>query len=304
MMQSAMDSSVSVVIPAFNAAQYIGAAIASALAQSFQPQEVIVVDDGSTDGTAELVRRSWPGVQVLRQANRGSGAARNAGCGAARGEWLAFLDADDQWLPRKLERQIALTGDRAVGVVHARKRSLSGGPLGAEITFAALWQCNELMTSATIVRKAAFEAVGGFPDERYCEDYWLWLRLAGAGWRIANCPEDLIIYRPAPNSLSQRTEAFAAGERACLRSVAVEFGIQQCELDRRLFKSFLMHAESAVHQRKLVTARRLLLESLATGVSARQLQLLLAALVPAKLLELRRDRNRSGAGSAPGATSA
>jgi glycosyltransferase involved in cell wall biosynthesis len=96
---------VSVVIPAFDAARFIASAIRSALAQTRPVLEVIVVDDGSRDDTAAVARAA--GANVIVQANAGPGAARNAGVRAARGEWIAFLDADDVWHPRKLERQWA-----------------------------------------------------------------------------------------------------------------------------------------------------------------------------------------------------
>ena len=98
--------SVSAVIPAYNAEKYIGRAIDSVLAQSHSPDEVIVVDDGSTDGTGEVVKGYGSSVRYIRQENAGASVARNAGIEAARGEWIAFLDADDYWLKDKLKLQI------------------------------------------------------------------------------------------------------------------------------------------------------------------------------------------------------
>ena len=174
--------SVSVIIPAYNAAAHIARAIDSVLAQSTPPLEIIVVDDGSTDDTAELVARRYPQVTCVRQDNRGCGQARNTGCTAARGDWLAFLDADDAWLPAKLEKQLALSVDPRVAVVNARRATRLGFELGTAISFDTLWHSNVLIVSSTLVRRGAFEAVGGFWAERYCEDYHLWLRLAGTGW--------------------------------------------------------------------------------------------------------------------------
>ena len=118
--------SVSVIIPAYNAAAHIARAIESALTQSMTPLEVIVVDDGSTDETAELVARRYPQVTLLRQDNRGCGPARNTGCAAARADWLAFLDADDTWLPTKLEKQLAFAVDPRVAVINARRTTKAG----------------------------------------------------------------------------------------------------------------------------------------------------------------------------------
>jgi hypothetical protein len=98
---------VSVVIPAYNRADCVGAAIDSALAQTLPPLEVIVVDDGSTDRTPDVLASYGPRIRVIRQENRGLSAARNVGIAQARGRWIALLDSDDEWLADKLERQVA-----------------------------------------------------------------------------------------------------------------------------------------------------------------------------------------------------
>ena len=97
---------ISCVIPVFNGERYLGEALESVLAQSYQPLEVIVVDDGSTDETAEVARRYGERVRYVWQPNAGETAARNLGLTAAHGEFIAFLDADDVWDSEKLERQI------------------------------------------------------------------------------------------------------------------------------------------------------------------------------------------------------
>ena len=110
-MQSANDDSayrVSVVIPAYNCGKYIARALESVLAQTRAADEIIVVDDGSTDDTAATVQRFGGQVRYIHQANAGASAARNAGINAARYPWVAFLDGDDEWLPEKLQLQIAL----------------------------------------------------------------------------------------------------------------------------------------------------------------------------------------------------
>ena len=100
-------ASVSVVIPTFNRQKVLPRAVMSVLHQSHRAAEVVVVDDGSTDGTAELIAARFGSVEILRQDNRGVSAARNAGIRATRGDWVAFLDSDDEWKPDKLERQLA-----------------------------------------------------------------------------------------------------------------------------------------------------------------------------------------------------
>src|SRR5690242_14976762 len=112
--------SVSVIIPTYNRARFVGEAVASALAQTLPPLEVIVVDDGSTDDTADVVARlNDPRVVYLRQENAGPATARNTGVEAARGDLIALLDSDDRWLPRKLELQVPLfEGDGKIGLVY------------------------------------------------------------------------------------------------------------------------------------------------------------------------------------------
>ena len=111
---------VSVVIPTYNRASMVGDAIESALAQTYAPLEVIVVDDGSTDDTEGAVRQFGPRVRYVRQENSGVGAARNAGLAVARGEAIAFLDSDDLWLPRKNEWQITVLEKKPeVGLVYS-----------------------------------------------------------------------------------------------------------------------------------------------------------------------------------------
>lgn len=103
--------SISVVIPAFNASRYLQAAVCSVLAQTRAVSQIIVVDDGSSDGTSTIAE-SLPGVQLLNKTHSGISATRNAGIAQAWGDYIAFLDADDLWMPDKLERQLALLADR------------------------------------------------------------------------------------------------------------------------------------------------------------------------------------------------
>src|SRR5689334_2160139 len=110
-----LKQSVSVVIPTYNRAELVGEAIDSVLGQSRPPLEVIVVDDGSTDDTADVVGRYGARVVYLRQPNCGPATARNVGVARARGDLIALLDSDDRWLPRKLELQVPLFADGNTG---------------------------------------------------------------------------------------------------------------------------------------------------------------------------------------------
>jgi glycosyltransferase involved in cell wall biosynthesis len=188
---------VSVVIPAFNAARFLERAVASILGQAERPKELIVVDDGSQDETALVARRLAPHALVLRQANRGPGAARNAGVRRATAECVCFLDADDRYEPgmiATLSRALAALPGAAVasgaffvdtgGVV---TRLPSGATAARLRTRAVVEDFFDLAragrfvhTSAVMVRRRAFEAVGGFREDiRFGEDVDLWCKLAG-----------------------------------------------------------------------------------------------------------------------------
>jgi glycosyltransferase involved in cell wall biosynthesis len=179
---------VSVVIPTYNRRDLVREAIASATAQSYADFEVIVVDDGSADGTAEVVRQ-FAGIRYVCQPNRGVSAARNAGAALARGELLAFLDSDDLWRPRKLECQVALFDQYpgmqicqtdeiwirdGVRVNPHNKHRKTGGDI-----FARSLELCLVSPSAVMMRRALFEELGGFDESLpACEDYDLWLRVA------------------------------------------------------------------------------------------------------------------------------
>ena len=181
--------SLSVVIPTYNRARMVCRAIDSVRAQRHPPSEIIVVDDGSTDGTAALLTKRYGGaITLLRQENRGVAAARNSGVAAARGEWVAFLDSDDVWHPEKLQRQIAWhrenpqiewshTGERWIrNGREVRQKAHHAKPEGA-CFHRTLTRCT-IAPSSVVIRRTLLEACGGFDEAfRVCEDFDLWLRL-------------------------------------------------------------------------------------------------------------------------------
>jgi glycosyltransferase involved in cell wall biosynthesis len=182
---------ISAIVPVRNRPAAIERALDSIVAQTLPANEVVVVDDCSTDDTPERVlarSRDLPSLRLIRNQRRlGAPGARNIGAAAATGDLLAFLDSDDEWLPRKTDEQLALllrhlecpaVGCNITYVHHDRGRRRSRND--ALVTFADLCRRNVLgSTSSTIVRRTAFEAVGGFrTDLPSCEDWDLWLRLA------------------------------------------------------------------------------------------------------------------------------
>ncbi len=189
---------VSVICPAYNCAPFIAAALESVFAQFYRPMEVIVVDDGSTDETPELLKK-YPDVRYFRQANRGPSAARNSAIRAAQGELIAFLDVDDLWTAEKLTEQVAaLQSQPQAGMCFADMRLFSDGgadeptmfqkyrldakffghPRVVDQPLAKLVTMNFIPTSSVVARRAALLQAGGFDEQfRKAEDWDLWLRM-------------------------------------------------------------------------------------------------------------------------------
>jgi len=195
-----------VLIPAHDAEDTVARAVRSALDQSLRDLEVVVVDDGSTDGTASVLRGfSDERLVLIEQAASGSPAgARNAGLRAARGGFVAFLDADDEWYPEKLARvHAALSEEPALDAVcHDVRLVGPSGPVGRRayrldargLYEQLLYRGNFLTTSAMTVRASRLRDAGGFsevPGRSIAEDLDLWLRLAEAGMRLRIIPETL-----------------------------------------------------------------------------------------------------------------
>ncbi len=201
-----MKGGVSVVIPAFNAAAFIGEAIESALTQTRAPDEIIVVDDGSTDGTAGVVASFGARVSYVRQENARQAAARNRGVRRSAGEFLAFLDADDVWRPEKLARQFAeINRSTAIGAVTCSMQTLTNaGVLGTTLVAGVRGRCfREILLgqvsigagSTWLVRRTVFEAVGGFGEALSpCEDTDFAWR-AGTLSELESVSEPLVLYR-------------------------------------------------------------------------------------------------------------
>jgi glycosyltransferase involved in cell wall biosynthesis len=194
---------IAVVIPTQNRRGLIARAIDSVQRQSRPANEILVVDDGSTDDTADFVARAYPDVRLLRQENRGVSAARNAGVRAAKGELIAFLDSDDEWLPRKLERQLqAMEECPGVLLCHTNEIWIRNGrrvnpmkkhqKFGGRIFEKALPLC-VISPSSVLLDRRLFDEVGLFDESLpACEDYDLWLRVC-ARFPVLFVDEPLIV---------------------------------------------------------------------------------------------------------------
>lgn len=206
---------VAVVIPAFRSERWIGEAIASVLAQTRAPAEIIVVDDGSPDATEEAVAPFLGKVVYARQRNGGPAAARNTGVALTEAPWIAFLDADDLWEPEKLATQARCLSERpGLSMVcsdcwvfgHSTPVARKNGALDAplDLSLPGLLRRNPVVTSTVLVRREAFEDAGGFDEDRALiavEDFDLWLKLAERA-AIGYVDAPLGRYRQTATSLS------------------------------------------------------------------------------------------------------
>jgi glycosyltransferase involved in cell wall biosynthesis len=197
---------VSVTIPTYNRAAWVTEAVASVQAQTYRDFELLVVDDGSTDETGETLASSGDEIKVLRREERGGvSAARNLGARAASGDWLAFLDSDDLWLPDKLALQVEyLRAHPDLAICQTGETWIRNGvrvnppetcrKAGGNIFLASLGRCL-VSPSAVMLHRRLFEDLGGFDESLpAAEDYDLWLRIA---WRhpVGLVPEPLVIKR-------------------------------------------------------------------------------------------------------------
>ena len=210
-----MNPRVSVIIRTYNRVDLLRAAIESAFAQTFRDFELIVADDGSTDATRDLVAQYADRITPVWLEHTGNQAAvMNAGIRAARGEFIAFLDDDDVWLPEKLQQQIArLDSDRCFGFCYGNARLLSPeGRLSAPAlrrdqivrgsVLRAMVRSMCVQTSTVVIRRAWVDAIGLFDErQRACEEYFYFLQLARCAWAICE-PEPVCWIREHPNRLS------------------------------------------------------------------------------------------------------
>jgi glycosyltransferase involved in cell wall biosynthesis len=259
-----MSELVSIVVPMYNSARFIEKTIERLVSQTYSPVEIILVDDGSTDGTfafAEELTRPFRGVRCYRKENGGVASARNYGIQRATGCYVAFCDHDDHWSRQKLARQVPLFGaDPAVGLVYSPVRAVDGqGAIlkdrmpdtlyeGEVLERLLCW--NFIPFSSAVVRKACFDLLGGFREDPLMhgsDDRNMWIRLA-TRFRVRCCDEVLVdLVRHGQNYSDQDAKMLEAG----LRSLA---DIWTCfpeirQRDERLYR----RSYSEIHRRYGVT---------------------------------------------------
>jgi glycosyltransferase involved in cell wall biosynthesis len=302
-------ASVSVIIPAYNSARWIGEAVRSALGQVRRPHQVIVVDDGSTDDTVARLAPFDGRIVLERQQNRGVAAARNRGLALATGSFIAFLDADDAWHPRKLELQL-----------NVFERSPSLGLLGTltydcvgpmpevddattnPVALEHLVVKNHLTTSSVMIRREVFERIGLFDTSlQGPEDHEYWIRAAEAA-SVGVLATPLTGYRVVPGSLSRRAGPMDAGVGRILAKLDERhFWRGKSRLLRRHAYGYAAYASAFLHGDEGNNGRALrkIMESLAWYPLPLSRTEAGAAFVRWKRLAVLMLRCLSGSGSAP-----
>jgi glycosyltransferase involved in cell wall biosynthesis len=268
---------ISVVIAAYNSAGYIRETLDSVLAQTFPPLEVIVVDDGSTDETAAIVRTYAGRVRLLQQENRGEPASRNRGIREAQGDYIAFIDADDLWLPEKLERQAACIMEKRVAWVSCgadffedstgkilasyRKKYYEGDVLEKQ------FEESFILSPTPVIKKSVFDEIDYFDESaeaRIGEDWDMWMRIA-AIYPLGMVRQVLALKREHPASMMSST---SVEEKLRLQTLGIERAVtrQPKRLgplkNKLLSKVCLNHGSLLLKQEQYDRARPLIVKSL------------------------------------------
>jgi len=232
---------ITVVIPAYNSEKWIERAIESVLDQTVKPFEIIVVDDGSTDSTAEIVGEYGDCVRYIYQENAGAGAARNKGIEQAKGNWIAFLDADDQWYPHKLESQIAIlrhygglkwcgcsfnihaaSGFQQLHISYHSKRELERYGFFPSALRAAR-RDSPFHTSGMLIHRCVFDKVGLFDASlRQAQDNDMWRRISMCFISIGFCPNPCHIYNAnVPGSVAKGDESIPCNFKSLAKTAKI-----------------------------------------------------------------------------------
>jgi glycosyltransferase involved in cell wall biosynthesis len=270
---------VSVVMPAFGGEKYIAQSIRSVLGQTYSELELIVVDDGSVDGTGEVVRalRSEDSrITYVYQENGGQGKARNTGIRMARGDLIGFLDQDDLWEKRKLELQIKELDEARADVVFSNGFIFTEDDVGDESTtfshwfkplsgwfdgptmFGLVYELNRIPILSALVRSRALREIGFLEDDRRyqnCDDYDLWLRLAESGSTFFGMEERLVRYRLHARQASQSRVRMLQAELAVLEKHRGSKLVAEEVKERRLGALYRTLIESLLDEKRIDEAR-------------------------------------------------
>ena len=246
---------ISIIMPVFNAKKYIDESIESVICQTYENWELILIDDYSTDGTYDYLLARYkrnPKIKLLRNpVNSGAGTSRNLGLKSAVGQFIAFLDADDIWLPSKLERQLAFMLDHKCAIVHTSYSFIneSGEPISGRVNVSKYVNLNSYMRNTEIGMSTVLinkEMIGDFefPSIRIHEDASLWLELLGRGFIADGLNEVLTNYRVRKGQLSGNKIV------AALNTFKLYASVTELPVRDRL-KNYLFYAVNAIYKRSI-----------------------------------------------------
>jgi len=302
----------SIVIPVWNGAATLAATLASAMAQSYQPAEIVVVDDGSTDNTATVLAGFGDRITVIRQDNQGPARARNAGAAAARGDYLSFLDADDRWLEQKLELTIqALRAKPGAVMAYCDAMQADGRRLVPEAMAHAPSRAEMLarwwpiLPSTAVIKRAEFLAAGGF-DSAFRRPGWedaeFFVRLRERG-DFAYLPDPLARYQATMNP--ERAARYANNYELFAERLRARYG-RAAELllhESRTYAARAMGFKGLIEMAAgaRAQARRSLWRAIRLDPwQARNYPRLIRTLLPAALARVLTGRTRQASGAASG----
>jgi glycosyltransferase involved in cell wall biosynthesis len=268
------DPLVSVIIPAYNAAGFINRSIQSAINQTYQHLEIIVVDDGSTDQTREILSAFEARIRWFTQPNQGPSAARNAGFKASTGDLIAFLDADDFWFPEKIEKQVEVfRKQQSVGLVFcdALYKDERGNRIARAFEliepkegwiFPELFTENFIPTLTVMIRRSCLQEIGLFDETLLvAQDYDLWLR-ASRITAFAFVREPLAEYLIHPNQVSSKEEEMIQNllqiKECLINHIPEVHSLSMNVMDKGYFNLYLRYAKFYLHQDKRDKAREIL----------------------------------------------
>ena len=232
---------VSAIIPNYNYARYVGEAVESALGQTYPNIEVIVVDDGSTDNSLEVLEQYRDRIKIIEQKNSGVCVARNRGVAESAGEYIAFLDADDVWLPKKIEKQVQLFQKETIlGLVHVGVREVDadnntlrerlGGMEGNLENELLLFERDDIVLgggSGLMVPRYIFNEIGGFDVLMSTSADWDLFYRVSAKYRIGFVPQLLLAYRMHNSNMHSNVERFESEMLFAFDKIDRDTGMQR-----------------------------------------------------------------------------
>lgn len=296
-----LSGKISVIMPCYNAESYLREAIESVLQQTFSDVELIVVDDGSTDASAEILREYEDRIVVLKQVNQGPYPARNLALKHAHGAYVAFLDADDYWTPDALEKLAATMDTYRADIAYCGWQNIGAGAPGAEPyippDYSQMDTAAEFLRScpwpihAALVRREAIDAVKGFSERCFSTmDFDLWLRLYAHTQRLVRVPEVMAFYRwhdkgqISSVKWRQALDAWRVRRDFARENPRLVACIDPIKLKQLVDGALLSAAYQAYWKRDLGSAHRLFYTALRNGIWRwPDLKYILPSLLPIRL---------------------